>query len=72
MTLETTATTRDLAAFASGIRYEDLPREVSERAKELFLDWVAATLAGKGASGACPGAVSRSPEPQVRTSWPQR
>src|SRR5215204_986181 len=49
MTLETTATTRDLAAFASGIRYEDLPREVSERAKELFLDWVAATLAGKNA-----------------------
>src|SRR5215204_5138093 len=49
MTLETTATTRDLAAFASGIRYEDLPREVSERAKELFLDFVAATLAGKNA-----------------------
>jgi 2-methylcitrate dehydratase PrpD len=49
MTLETTATTRDLAAFASSIRYEDLPREVSERVKELFLDWVAATLAGKNA-----------------------
>src|SRR5215217_7241177 len=49
MTLETTATTRNLAAFASGIRYEDLPQEVSERAKELFLDWVAATLAGKNA-----------------------
>ena len=49
MTLESTATTRELAAFASGIRYEDLPREVSARAKELFLDWVAATLAGKSA-----------------------
>src|SRR5215211_4379626 len=49
MTLETTATTRELAAFASGIRYEDLPREVSARAEELFLDWVAATLAGKNA-----------------------
>src|ERR671916_217924 len=49
MTLETTATTRDLAAFSSALRYEDLPREVSERVKELFLDWVAATLAGKNA-----------------------
>src|SRR5215218_6986303 len=49
MTLQTTATTRELAAFSSTLRYEDLPREVSERAKELFLDWVAATLAGKNA-----------------------
>ncbi len=49
MTLQTTATTRELAAFSSALRYEDLPGEVSERAKELFLDWVAATLAGKNA-----------------------
>ncbi len=49
MTLETTATTQDIAAFSSGLRYADLPREVSERARELFLDWVAATLAGKNA-----------------------
>ena len=49
MTLQTTAPTRELAAFSSVLRYEDLPREVAERAKDLFLDWVASTLAGKNA-----------------------
>jgi len=49
MTLQTTAPTRELAAFSSALRYEDLPRKVAERAKDLFLDWVASTLAGKNA-----------------------
>jgi 2-methylcitrate dehydratase PrpD len=42
-----TATTRELASFLSGVRFEDLPDEVEERTKELFLDWVGSALAGR-------------------------
>jgi 2-methylcitrate dehydratase PrpD len=42
-----TATTRELASFLSGVRFEDLPDEVVERTKELFLDWVGSALAGR-------------------------
>jgi 2-methylcitrate dehydratase PrpD len=45
-----TATTRELASFLSTLRFEDLPEEVVERTKELFLDWLGCALAGKGAS----------------------
>ncbi len=40
--------TRELGEFLAGIRYEDLPEEVVARTEELFLDWFASALAGKG------------------------
>ncbi len=43
-----TATTRELATFLAGLSYENLPAEVIERAEELFIDWAASALAGKG------------------------
>jgi 2-methylcitrate dehydratase PrpD len=43
------ATTRDLAAWAAGLRYADVPEDAVERTKELFLDWAASALAGRGA-----------------------
>jgi 2-methylcitrate dehydratase PrpD len=53
MSLTSTATTRELAAFLSGVRFEDLPDEAVERTKELFLDWAASALAGRNASPVC-------------------
>ena len=38
-----------LSTFLSTIRYEDLPEPVVARTEELFLDWFASALAGKGA-----------------------
>ncbi len=38
-----------LSIFLSSIRYEDLPDSVVARTEELFLDWFASALAGKGA-----------------------
>jgi 2-methylcitrate dehydratase PrpD len=49
MSLTRTATTRELASFLSALAFDDLPDEVVERTKELFLDWVASALAGKNA-----------------------
>jgi len=43
------ATTEELASFLARVRFEDLPEEATERAKELFLDWLGSALAGKGA-----------------------
>src|SRR5690242_13800862 len=40
---------RDLAAFASQLRFRDLPAAVVRRSEELFLDWIGSALAGKGA-----------------------
>lgn len=42
-------TTRALATFLAGLRYEDLPVAVVHRAEELFLDWIASALAGRTA-----------------------
>jgi 2-methylcitrate dehydratase PrpD len=39
--------TRELAAFASDIRYTDLPEPVVRKAKALFLDWCGSALAGR-------------------------
>ncbi|HTV71221.1 MAG TPA: MmgE/PrpD family protein [Rhizobiaceae bacterium] len=36
-----------LAAFAAGLRYEDIPDSVARRAEDLFLDWFGSALAGK-------------------------
>jgi 2-methylcitrate dehydratase PrpD len=44
-----TTPSRALAAFAAGLRYEDIPGPVRARAAELFLDWFGSALAGKGA-----------------------
>ena len=41
--------TRQLAAFLAELRYDDLPAEVVARTEDLFLDWLASALAGKGA-----------------------
>ena len=38
----------ELAAFASGLRFEDLPGPVVTRAVELFVDWAGSALSGKG------------------------
>ncbi len=40
---------RTLSVFLSNIRYEDIPEPVVARTEELFLDWLASALAGKGA-----------------------
>ncbi len=42
-------TSRTLAAFLAGLRYEALPDAVVRRAEELFLDWLASALAGRTA-----------------------
>lgn len=49
MEVEKTGTSEALASFASNTRFEELPVEVVERTEELFLDWVASALAGRGA-----------------------
>ena len=41
--------TRTLAAFAAGLRFEDIPHDVVLRTEDLFLDWFGAALAGRGA-----------------------
>lgn len=38
-----------LSIFLASIRYEDLPEPVVARTEDLFLDWFASALAGKGA-----------------------
>src|SRR5690349_7729241 len=40
--------TRKLSEFLAAIRYDDLPEEVVARTEDLFLDWFASALAGKG------------------------
>lgn len=38
-----------LARFAAELKFEDIPAPVLRRAEDLFLDWLASALAGKGA-----------------------
>ena len=38
-----------LAHFAAGLRFEHIPERVVRRTEDLFLDWMASALAGKGA-----------------------
>lgn len=45
--VSTGGTTRELAAFLSGVRFAHLPGPVVRRAEELFLDWIASALAGR-------------------------
>lgn len=44
-----TSPSQTLSAFLASIRYEQLPDSVVARTEELFLDWFASALAGKGA-----------------------
>jgi 2-methylcitrate dehydratase PrpD len=44
-----TTPTRQLADFAAALRFESLPQAVVDRTEDLFLDWLASALAGKGA-----------------------
>jgi 2-methylcitrate dehydratase PrpD len=41
--------TAELSAFLAGMRFDALPAQVVCRAEELFLDWLASALAGRGA-----------------------
>ncbi len=43
---ETPHVTHELARYASGIRYEDLPEPVRRMARQCLLDWLGVTLAG--------------------------
>ena len=43
------SSTRKLCDFLAAVRYDDLPPAVVARTEELFLDWLASALAGKGA-----------------------
>jgi 2-methylcitrate dehydratase PrpD len=38
---------KELAAFAAGLRFEQVPSEVVRRTEDLFLDWAGSALAGK-------------------------
>ncbi len=38
----------ELAGFASGLRFDDLPAPVVTRAVELFVDWAGSALSGRG------------------------
>ncbi|EHR69606.1 uncharacterized protein involved in propionate catabolism [Burkholderiales bacterium JOSHI_001] len=40
---------RSLATFAAGLQYAHIPAAVLRRTEDLFLDWFASALAGKGA-----------------------
>src|SRR6218665_1144505 len=39
---------KELAAFAAGLQFEDIPAHVLRRTEDLFLDWYGSVLAGKG------------------------
>src|SRR5262245_10870324 len=40
---------RVLSEFLAGVSYEDIPAAVVAKTEDLFLDWIASALAGKGA-----------------------
>ncbi len=46
---DTASSTRILSEFVASVRYENLPPVVVARTEELFLDWLASALAGRGA-----------------------
>lgn len=41
--------TQTLAAFAAGLRFDQIPADVIRRTEDLFLDWYGSALAGRGA-----------------------
>ena len=40
--------TAELASFAAGLRFEDIPAPVLRRAEDLLVDWFGSTVAGHG------------------------
>ena len=44
-----TTPARELADFAAALKFERIPQAVVDRTEDLFLDWFASALAGKGA-----------------------
>lgn len=44
---ESRTRTERLAQWAANLRYHDLPEEVIQRTKELFIDWLGCTIAGR-------------------------
>lgn len=44
-----TSPSAELAAFAAGLRYEDIPEAVLRRAEDLLVDWFGSAVAGHGA-----------------------
>lgn len=44
-----TSPTTELAAFAAGLRFSDIPVAVIGRTEELLVDWFDSTVAGYGA-----------------------
>ena len=46
---DTSSPSAALAAFAAGLRFDAIPSAVVRRTEDLFLDWYASALAGKGA-----------------------
>ena len=47
--MDTQGNGRQLASFAAGLRFGDIPVPVQRRAEDLLLDWIGSTLAGKSA-----------------------
>ena len=47
--MNNTDPTQALADFAAGLRFDAIPGDVIRRTEDLFLDWFASALAGKGA-----------------------
>jgi 2-methylcitrate dehydratase PrpD len=47
--MSATRATEHLASFLAGVRFEQIPPAVIDRAKDFFLDWVASALAGRSA-----------------------
>lgn len=39
---------KELATFASQLRFEDIPKEVIDRSEDLLVDWFGSAIAGKG------------------------
>ena len=47
----TDSATGRLAAFAAGLRFEDIPEPVIRRTEDLFADWLGSAVAGSMCSG---------------------
>ena len=48
MTQHTASNTAQLAAFAAGLRFEDIPEPVVRKTEDLLVDWFGATVGGHG------------------------
>lgn len=44
---QATTRTEKLAQWAADVQYQNIPKDVVERTKELFLDWLGCAIAGR-------------------------